>query len=1057
MGTGLIDAALEPTPFDFSGADAWSVLVLLDGTPVARVELPSPGSVGSPALVRAALARTADPAVARGRLIDDLLARIGAARPTATSIPTISVVLCTHRRPDDLPRALAALEQLDPAPAEIIVVDNAPGEADCHDIVASAGFRYIREDRQGLDNARNTGVRAATGDVIAFTDDDCVPSLGWLRIVPELFDDPSVGGATGPMFPLLLDTPSRVDMERAVGITRGFRRRTFDWQTISVVQANAIGVGANMAFRRSVLAELGDEPFPPELDAGTPTESGGDTFVIAQVIARGHRMVYAPEMFGFHRHRADPRALDRAVRGYGVGLSAAMCKLLLEHGEGEVWRSWRWLVAQYLRTQRGRIIGRADVGDARLAREYIVGGLLGPLRWRESLRTQRHLGPASLASVREAEPLAGTGVATQPAHAQTPRISIVIPTYRDLDVLGPCVDSLAAQTAPPGSFEVLVVDDADPPVLAADSLERDGLQVRLLQSPGAGASAARNLGAREAQAPLLLFLDDDMVAEPQLIERHLACHTAEQPMAVVGACPPAPCAPGLMASAAAFWWKDFFESMQRAVSPTFVSLLCGNLSIPRRALLDVGGFDLSHGREDWELGMRWLHAGYGIAYEPRARARHEFSLPTATRIRRAELEGYCDAVLVRRYPDALGALPLVAHRPLSVGPSTRRLGFALARRPVTQKVANALLELLESAHLRSTWQRLSNLLQTAAYARGLERGRYEPARVGEELVLDCDLLSEEKIEVSGPVAPTLRITLAGEELVRVRPRHGQWGPHVAEQIADALEPASIERVGAARGWLDVEEPPSEIAHSVEVITGPGGAPSDHWHAVASAAARSRSEIVALPMLGTRQDPRWLAEALVAFDGDRVGAVFGVAIGDDRPVQPLYLHDLVSPPRFEVGDAPSYLAVRTQVLRELGGAHADAARWGNLAPVMVIIQDILAAGEVVGRRDVHGLEHTGSAVSPLEEGRAWAAAQLCHAPSPSRTLAKGGAGLLATMLWYLFRQRGRVDLRRIGGMAGAAQGALWGAAAARAGLRSAPRSSGDAADGTPPSRPARHAR
>jgi len=64
VGTGLIDAALEPTLFDFSGADAWGVLVLLDGTPVARVELPSPGRIGSPALVRAALTAAATPSIA---------------------------------------------------------------------------------------------------------------------------------------------------------------------------------------------------------------------------------------------------------------------------------------------------------------------------------------------------------------------------------------------------------------------------------------------------------------------------------------------------------------------------------------------------------------------------------------------------------------------------------------------------------------------------------------------------------------------------------------------------------------------------------------------------------------------------------------------------------------------------------------------------------------------------------------------------------------------------------------------------------------------------------
>jgi glycosyltransferase involved in cell wall biosynthesis len=1059
VGTSLIDAAVEPASFDFSPAGDWSILVLLDGTPVDLVELPAPGTAGSVALVRAALVRRADGALARRRLIEDILERIGSAGHQPSELPQTSVVVCTHRRPADLPRVLDALGRLDPAPAEVIVIDNAPGEADCRELVKNAGFRYLREDRQGLDNARNAGIRVASGDVIAFTDDDCVPAAGWLSAFGELFDDPSVGAVTGPMFPYRLDTPARVRMERVASMGRGFRRRTFDWQTISAVHAGAVGVGANMAFRRSVLAELGEQPFPPELDAGTPTESGGDTFVIARVIAHGHRVVYAPEMFGFHMHREDPQALHRAVRGYGAGVSAAMTKLLLEEGEGETWRGWWWLVNQYLRTERRRLIGRADAYDARLSREYILGGLLGPLRWRESARAQRRVDPAPAdppAAVAATELPAGAVEIAQP-RMQAPLISIVIPTHRRPAVLARCLDSLAKQTVAAGSFEVLVVDDAVPAQLEAESLTRAGLDIRLLRSGGGGASAARNLGAREARAPLLLFLDDDMVAEAPLVERHLAGHAARQPAAVVGSYPPSPPAPGLMASAVAFWWSDAFEAMRHAVRPTFSFLMSGNLSVPRGAFLELGGFaaDIPYRREDWELGIRWMAAGYEVIYEPRACARHEFGLPTAARLRGAELEGYGDAVLVRRYPGVLGSLPLVAHRPAR-GSGARRLGFALAEHAHAQRVGIAALDLLESANLRLAWLRVLRPLQVAAYRHGLERGGYSPEAIGSETILDCELLSEDPIVPSGSIAPTLRITLSGRALALVRPRDGYWGPHVAAAVADAVDSDDIELVAAARGWLPVAEaaPPTQREHDVEVIVGPGGPAAEHWREVARRVAESQSELVALlPHDPAPSDARWLREALVAFDGDRVDGVFGVRLDDERPLQPLFLHDLPNRPAFDVGDAPDYLIVRARALRELGGIACGTVIRGRLTPVMVLIERILDSGAVIARRDVHGLAPR-APVPALEEGRAWAVARVQTSQTPLRTLARGGAGLIATAAWDVFKARGRPDRRRAMAIAGAAQGAL-SAAGARRALRSPRTSSVAAAADIPRQASARH--
>jgi glycosyltransferase involved in cell wall biosynthesis len=999
MGTGVVDASAPPAPFDFSEHDRWSVLVLSDGTPAARVELPSPGG-GGPRFVEAALGRRGDPVAFRRRLRGLLRDRLGAPLTDRPGHPLrVSVILCTHRRPHYIRDVLGGLAQLDPAPDEVLVVDNDPGDQDCEAIVAEAGFRYVREDRRGLDNARNTGVRHATGDLVIFTDDDCVPWPTWLRSLPATFADPLVGAASGPAFPYKLDTPSRVRMERQAPLSRGLNHLTYTWQTISINHAGGVGFGANMAFRRSVLLELGPEPFPPELDAGTPTESGGDYYVFARTIANGHRAVYEPDMFTFHQHRPDPRALHRAVRGYGTGCSAAISKMLVEDGELETWRASWWLIAQYLRTQRRRVIGRADTVDTRLSCEFIVGWCVGVRRWRRSLAQQRAF-PVPPAVPEPLAPEAGAPAPT--GDAASPALSIVIPTFRRPDAIARCLDHLARQTAAPGTFEVLVIDDAAPAVLTLAELQRPGLRVRLIATGGGGASAARDLGAAESEAPVVLFLDDDMVAAPDLVARHLARHAeATAPTAVIGAYPPQPRAPSLAARSTAIWWSDTFELLRRSDTYTFMALLSGNLSVPRDAFLAVGGFSdvIPYRREDWELGLRWLGAGHAIAYDPDARAGHEYTLSTAARLRGAEFEGFGDATLARLYPDTIGSLPVVGHTPVQDGGRLRAAGFAAWRLGAVKRAVLLALDLLERGHLREAWLRLMKLAQRASYHDGLERAEW--AGPPPELTLDVELLDDAPLVLTGAVAPTLRLTLGGEEVGWCRPAEGFWGPHIADQVVEELTPEDIERLAAARGWSPGPADPSPLRTDVTVLAFDGD-----WPALAAAAAAANTPLLAFALAPTAPGDAWLDEALDAFDDTVVNLAFGGGLPDTQPSAPLHLHDAAAPPTFAVGDAPAYVIVRADRLRMLGGVPADLARDGASAPALALIEATLRAGGLVARRDVHGLGDPG--VAPFEQGASWAAAGLAHTGSRPRALVRGGVGVAVTVLWRTYKAGGRPD-------------------------------------------------
>jgi glycosyltransferase involved in cell wall biosynthesis len=870
---GVVDVAAPLDSFDFSTASRWELLVLNGGDPVARLAFPSPGSTDSAALARELIWPHVAGRLRAQELAGRLAERLQLPRRPAVAAPTCSVVLCTHGRPQHLPTALAGLARLDPAPLEVIVVDNAPGAADARAVAEARGFRYVREDRRGLDNARNAGIAAARGEVIAFTDDDCVHPPGWLRHLAEGFEDPMVAAVTGPAFPYRLDTPARERMERQASLTRGLRPRVLDWTLISPLHSGQAGVGANMIIRTSLLTAVA-EPFPPELDAGTETRSGGDTYVFARLMAAGHRIAYDPRTFVFHQHRADWPSLDDAVGGYGTGSTAVLTKMLVEDGELEAPRAALWLLRQYLGAQRRRAVGRADGAETRIAWAYLRGALTGPLAWRRALRTQRRLDP----SMRPARPFPPpTAAAQRPRREDAgrrpvvvhrgsqgePAISVVIPTVERGPALERSLAALAAQTLPRIAFEVIVVDDSPEP---GEGLPGDGrLVVHVHRTGGRGAAAARNEGAGFARGQLLLFLDDDLIPAPDLLERHVAAHeTAEPGTVVIGCSPPRPPRPGLAALGSALWWEDQFRLMERMPALTFTEALSGNVSIARTAFADGRGFDAGFARlrrEDWEWGFRLLAGGGKLVYEPGAIAEHEYELSAARRIRACRLEGGGDALLVGLHPESAPALPAAVHKPPSWRRPLRRLTMLALGDPRADALVVPALGALERARLRGPWVALYGRAQRAAYARGLREGGWRPDPASQPPLLEVELGADDPLPLTGPVSPRVRVVEHGRPLAEVDPRNG-WQAELTEQLASQLlaEDVLPDRVRVRRPATVIFGPrrhPADACGREELVRTHvrvelvDGAPEAHWELILDAAERATTELIAVPFPGRR--------------------------------------------------------------------------------------------------------------------------------------------------------------------------------------------------------------
>ena len=340
MATAVLQLDIDRLPPTVDVAKEYSqalVLVRRRGTPVGQFYVP----VRAGSLDMECCARSLAITTRRRKWqweVDDYLGPADA----IGSLPAATVAICTRERPDDLARALGAATALRPSPAHILVVDNNPVSSRTQEVVARfADVRYVREDRPGLDAARNRALVEADDPIVAFTDDDAVPEPAWLEHLLRPFEDPRVLCTSGLTLAFELETPAQEWFERYSPFGRGFDRQVFDGTRDDPLAVAQIGAGVNMALRRNILDVVGG--FDEALDAGTHTKSGGDHEMFGRILAAGYRIVYDPRALSWHRHRRTWDELSAALHGYGVGVYAVWTRRLLYERElGVLRHAFRW-------------------------------------------------------------------------------------------------------------------------------------------------------------------------------------------------------------------------------------------------------------------------------------------------------------------------------------------------------------------------------------------------------------------------------------------------------------------------------------------------------------------------------------------------------------------------------------------------------------------------------------------------------------------------------------------------------------------------------------------
>jgi peptidoglycan/xylan/chitin deacetylase (PgdA/CDA1 family)/glycosyltransferase involved in cell wall biosynthesis len=237
--------------------------------------------------------------------------------------------------------------------------------------------------------------------------------------------------------------------------------------------------------------------------------------------------------------------------------------------------------------------------------------------------------------------------------AAAPALSVVIPSHNRRLLLERCIDALRAQRQDFADFEVLVADDGstDGTAAAIERLETP-FALRLLRLEKVGKSEALNAAIEAAAGSVCLFLDDDVVASPELVAEHLAAHRENELTVGIGALTQkAPSTPDWYAHSFANAWNDHYGRLAERKRPDWSASYGGNLSAPRRALVEVGGFaaDLTVS-EDTELGFRLERHGCVPKYLPRAHAVHDDQKLRRRLLADARRQGAGYIDLVARHP-----------------------------------------------------------------------------------------------------------------------------------------------------------------------------------------------------------------------------------------------------------------------------------------------------------------------------------------------------------------------------------------------------------------------
>ncbi|MRS01652.1 glycosyltransferase [bacterium] len=238
-------------------------------------------------------------------------------------------------------------------------------------------------------------------------------------------------------------------------------------------------------------------------------------------------------------------------------------------------------------------------------------------------------------------------------------VSIIVPTCNRSAILGDFLAALESQTYPKDRFELIIVDDGstdDTETVVSSFMP--SFQLVYFKQENRGPATARNKGIRNARGELILILNDDAIAAPDLIEQHVAAHAKyhDKKTIVLGSFPFAEAYLNTPLMHL-FQQSDIlfqYSRMKAHERYDYRYFWTCNISIPHRAFSEAGFFDEDFrdpAGEDTELGYRLWDKGYSINYEPECRTQHAHSIPFINYCRRQITVGRNSILIAAKHPE----------------------------------------------------------------------------------------------------------------------------------------------------------------------------------------------------------------------------------------------------------------------------------------------------------------------------------------------------------------------------------------------------------------------
>ena len=239
----------------------------------------------------------------------------------STARHRVSAVICTRNRPDMIRQAVTSVLANDHPDFDLTIIDQSTTE-DTRQAIADLidsdpRLVYVHTVEAGLSRAYNTGVGRTAGDVLAFTDDDCIAPTDWLSTIVTAFEaDDEADLLYGQVVPARLDDDSavltpllRIDQPERLGREHGFR---------------VFGMGANFAARRRLFDRIGG--FDEILGGGGPLKSSQDYDLAYRTYRAGSVIALRPEIAIRHDGRREHADWPALLKNYGIGDGAFYAK-----------------------------------------------------------------------------------------------------------------------------------------------------------------------------------------------------------------------------------------------------------------------------------------------------------------------------------------------------------------------------------------------------------------------------------------------------------------------------------------------------------------------------------------------------------------------------------------------------------------------------------------------------------------------------------------------------------------------------------------------------------